>query len=156
MLHFFLELWNEKRGGRVMPRRADFRLNELKAKIGSIVVAEALENFVDFRFKLIGTNVAQYFLADGTGKTIREAYAPPNEAFGECVLKNYRDTALARAPLHTRLEGIRWSNDFVFDMQAVYLPLSENGVATSSVLTAFSYAFATRTDDDTAQRRRSL
>jgi hypothetical protein len=147
ILKFFFDLWMHKRGSRIMPSRADFRPTDMRTHIGLIVVAEALPDYADFRFKLIGTEVARYFLADGTGKTIREAYAPLDEHFGECVLKNFRGAAARRMPLHTRLDGIRWSNGFVFDMKAVYLPLSEDGSTASSVLTAFSYAFGKRPTD---------
>ena len=147
ILKFFVDLWMHKRGSRSMPSRADFRPTDMRTHIGSIVIAEALPDNSDFRFKLIGTEVARYFLADGTGKTTREAYAKLDDQFGACVLKNYRDAAAGRVPLHTRLDGIRWSNGFVFDMKAVYLPLSEDGLTASSVLTAFSYAFGKRAGD---------
>jgi hypothetical protein len=156
LLRFFLDLWTEKRGARRMPSRSDFRPADMRMHIGSIVVVEALAGFSDFRFKLIGTEVAKYFLADCTGKTIREAYLPPDDKFGECVLTNYRDAASGRTPLHTRLDGIRWSNDFVYDMRALYLPLSEDGTTATGVLTAFSYAFGKRPAGEEALKLRSV
>lgn len=154
VLHFFLSLWSQKRGKKAMPSRADFRPSDMRAHIGSIVVAEALPDFADFRFKLVGTEVAKYFLADCTGRTIKEAYPPPDNRFGDCVLKNYRDAASGRSPLHTRLHGIRWSNGFNYDMQAVYLPLSENGETATGVLTAFAYEFSKRSVDEVASELR--
>ena len=141
VLRFFHTYWERVRGNRVMPSRADIRPGDIKSHIGSIVVAEALPGFEDFRFKLIGTDVARYFLADAAGRTVREFYVGEWENFGECVLQNYRETALKRRPLLSSISDIRWTNKLRYSMQALYLPLSEDGEVTSSVLTAFTYQF---------------
>jgi hypothetical protein len=141
VLNFFLDYWQRRRGSRAMPARADIRPSDIKTHIGSIVIAEALPGFEDFRFKLIGTEVSRYFLANSTGKTIREIYAGANEKFGECVLENYRETARTQQPLFTSISDIRWTNNLRYNMESIYLPLSEDGSAASSVLTAFTYRF---------------
>jgi hypothetical protein len=127
-----------------MPARADIRPGDIKSHIGSIVIAEALAGFDDFRFKLIGTDVSRYFLADGAGKTVRDVYRDTWQDFGACVLQNYRETALRRQPLLSSISDIRWTNKLRYSMQSIYLPLSENGEVTSSVLTAFTYSFSGR------------
>jgi hypothetical protein len=141
VLQFFLDYWSRVRGVRGMPARSDIRPNDIKAHIGSIVIAEAIGDFDDFRFKLIGTDVSQYFLADGTGKTVREAYAGSQDQFGECVLENYRETARRQRPLLASIANIRWTNNLRFRMESIYLPLSEDAKSTNSVLTAFTYRF---------------
>ncbi len=142
ILRFFHDHWERVRGSRPMPARADISPADIKAHIGSIVIAEALAGFDDFRFKLIGTDVSRYFLADGAGKTVRELYAGAWEDFGACVLQNYRETALARRPLLASIANIRWTNKLRYSMQSIYLPLSEDGEIASSVLTAFTYRFS--------------
>lgn len=57
------------------------------------------------------------------------------------MLENYRETARRRRPLLATISDIRWTNNLRYNMESLYLPLSEDGDITSSVLTAFSYRF---------------
>lgn len=142
VLRFYFDYWQRVRGARAMPARADIRPAEIKSHIGSIVIAEALGDFDDFRFKLIGTDVSRYFLADGAGRTVREMFRGAWESFGDCVLFNYRETARRQQPLLAAISDIRWTNKLRYSMKSIYLPLSEDGNAASSVLTAFAYSFS--------------
>jgi hypothetical protein len=73
-LAFLFKYWNDKRGTRAMPTRAEIKASEIKEHLGWVILMEVLPGFSDFRYKLIGTLVNQYYLGDSTGKTVREAF----------------------------------------------------------------------------------
>jgi hypothetical protein len=75
VLQFFLHYWNEKRGARSMPSRADIVPREIKPYLGWVCLLDALPGCTDFRYRLVGSFVAEYFLGDGTGRTVNEAFA---------------------------------------------------------------------------------
>jgi hypothetical protein len=85
-LDFFIRYWNEKRGGRAMPSRASFEMREIKDYVGWICLLNALPDFRDFRYRLVGSRVADYFLGDGTGKTIREVFSGADKPLGQAML----------------------------------------------------------------------
>jgi hypothetical protein len=51
----------------------------LREHLGWVIMVEVLPGEADFRYRLIGTLVTQYFLADSTGKTVSEAFAKNGE-----------------------------------------------------------------------------
>ncbi|HEX7968313.1 MAG TPA: PAS domain-containing protein, partial [Stellaceae bacterium] len=65
-LAFLRAYWESKRRGRHMPSRADIDPIEMKAHLGWIVLADVLPRLADFRLRLVGTLVTQYFLSDST------------------------------------------------------------------------------------------
>ena len=101
ILDYFLAYWAAKRGPRLMPSRADIVPAELKEYLGWLCFIEALPGQEDFRFRLIGSRVAEYFLADVTGKTVREAYEAARAVRVEIdsVLWILRKTCTARTPM---------------------------------------------------------
>ena len=101
-LDFFIRCWNEKRGDRAMPARAAFEMREIKDYVGWICLLDALPDFRDFRYRLVGSRVADYFLGDGTGKTIRELFSGDDKPLGQALLWVYQKTCRERLPLRGR------------------------------------------------------
>src|ERR1700709_783457 len=75
ILEFFRVYWLQKRGSRAMPARADLRLGDFTKYLGMVSLFDALPGYADFRFRVIGTRVAQKFNVDDTGRTLRQAFA---------------------------------------------------------------------------------
>src|SRR5690606_7819246 len=89
-----------------------------------------------------GTKVAHYFGADGTGKTISEAFAPLGEAAASAIRDIHRKTALERKPIYVRGETAWLAGGFdCFD--SLYLPLSDDGETVNMILSAFTFDYTT-------------
>lgn len=143
ILDFFLNYWTAKRGARTMPPRAQIVPADLKEHLGWLCFVEALPDYSDFRFRLIGSRVAEYFLADATGQTVREAYAAAKagRVATDSVLWILRTTCLARVPMRVTGGGGEWRGHFYPDYDALYLPLSENGETANMVMCSFTFNY---------------
>ncbi|MEI9885703.1 MAG: PAS domain-containing protein [Rhizomicrobium sp.] len=143
ILDFFLTYWTAKRGTRAMPSRAEIAPADLKKYLGWLCFVDALAEYRDFRFRLIGSRTAQYFLADATGLTVREAYAAAkaDSEATDSVLWILRKTCRARVPMRVTGGGGEWRGHLYPDYDALYLPLSEDGAAANMVMCAFTFNY---------------
>jgi hypothetical protein len=85
--------WRKKRGERPLPRRRDIDPLELRQHLGSLNIIECLPGLADFRYRLIGTNIAAAYGRDSTGKTVRELYAADDPEYCDFLLGIYREVA---------------------------------------------------------------
>jgi hypothetical protein len=137
-LAFLLRYWNEKRGTRAMPTRGDLEVSEMKQHLGWVMIVEVLPGFADFRYRLIGTLVTQYFLADGTGKTVKQMYAKENPAAGNGITAIFRKCA--RDKVVVRAYGdAGWIGDGFEGFDCICLPLSDDGENVNMLLHAFVF-----------------
>jgi len=150
VLSFFFDLWNARRGNRAMPARAQFNMRDLAAHLGWVSFIEVQPGMAEFRFRLVGSLVAQYFLSNGTGKTVREAFAGSSPAFIEDVLRLYRAPCTTQRPVRLMGPGGFLKNVFFPDYDALYLPLSEDGVNVNMLMSVFTF------DYDEFRRKRSV
>jgi hypothetical protein len=67
-----LQYWEKKRGGRLLPSRADIRLAEVPSLVGQLVIAELLPEPMDFRFDFVGAAVRHWLKTDISGKRMTE------------------------------------------------------------------------------------
>ena len=67
---FLRDYWESKRAGRAMPSRSDISPAQLKNHLGWVMILDVLPGERDFRYRLIGTLVTQYFSGDATGQTV--------------------------------------------------------------------------------------
>lgn len=138
ILSFLRNYWESKRAGRLMPSRADIKPAEMKEYLGWIILIDVLPGCEDFRFRMIGTRVGQYFLADATGQTMREAFAAYGDAVVNGVIATHRKTARDRVVVRA-YGGAGWLGRSFLDFDAIYLPLSDDGVTTNMILSAFTF-----------------
>lgn len=138
VLSFLKDYWERKRAGRAMPARADIRPAEMKEHLGWIVLVDVLPDFADFRYRTVGTRVAQYFLNDSTGKTITEAFSSYGEAAVGGVLAVHRKCARDQVVLRS-YGGAGWLGRSFLDFDTLYLPLSDDGVTANMILSAFTF-----------------
>ncbi len=135
-----LDYWNAKRGTRMMPGRSEISPLDLRDHLGWIILLDALPGFTDFRYRLVGTKVAHYFGADGTGKTISEAFAPLGPKVVSAIQDIHRRAAEARCPVHVHGEAA-WLADGFDTFDSLYLPLSEDGESANMILSAFTFDY---------------
>lgn len=137
-LAFLRRYWDEKRGDRLMPSRRDIRPSELKEHLGWVLMIEVFPDLSDFRYKLIGTLVTQYFLSDSTGKTVSEAFAQHGPAATNAVKAILRKTARDRVPMRA-FGKAGWVAPGYEQFDALYLPLSDDGETVNMILHGFVF-----------------
>jgi hypothetical protein len=140
MLKTVFEYWESKRAGRVTPSRADIVISDLKQHLGWVMVVEAMHDYEDFRYRLVGSKIAEYFLADAHGATMRATYAlgEADETFTSGVLRLHRAICTGRCPFLVRSAGGEWRGRVYPSFDALYLPL---GTAhASQVMTTYAFA----------------
>src|SRR5471032_690214 len=133
---FLRAYWEQKRGDHAMPSRADISPAQLKEHLGWVMILEVLPGARDFRYRLIGTLVTQYFSGDSTGKTVMEAFAPNGLAVAKSVNSIFRRVARDKVIMRTA-GNANWVAEGMEEFEAIYLPLSEDGVNVSHILHAF-------------------
>ncbi len=138
VLAFLRNYWEKKRADRAMPSRADIKPAEMKEYLGWIVLIDALPAYDDFRFRMIGTRVSQYFLADATGQTMRAALAPLGDGVVSSVIATHKKTARDKVVVRA-YGGAGWLGHSFLDFDAIYLPLSDDGAHVNMILSAFTF-----------------
>jgi hypothetical protein len=138
-LVFLKTYWDAKRAGRPMPSRADIRPAEMKEHLGWIILLDTLSDGSDFRYRTIGTRVTQYVLADATGKTIAEAIAPYGQDAAATMLAFHREAADGKLPVRAHGDAA-WLGRTFFEFDALFLPLSDDGLQVNMILSAFTFA----------------
>jgi hypothetical protein len=125
-----LAYWQGKRAGRDVPLRSDVDPLELKAHMGSLVILECLPGLVDFRHRLVGTNITQTYGRDTTGRTTREVYGVADPVFCEALLGVFREVATRRKPARGRAALRSTERDYRL-VDVLVLPLAgEDGTVT--------------------------
>ncbi len=77
-----VSLWQSKRNGRLFPARADFGVAEFKPWLGRIAIVNLETDPFNVRFVLWGTQLAEWWGADYTNKSLGDLAAQP-ELFKE-------------------------------------------------------------------------
>ena len=137
-LAFLKAYWEGKRNGRSMPSRMDIDPLEMKEHLGWIILADVLGDCVDFRFRLVGTRVTDYFGRDITGKTLSESYASHGTAALKMALAVYRKVARDRLVLRT-FGNAGWLGQDFLEFDQLFLPLSDDGMRANMVMSAFTF-----------------
>lgn len=141
ILDFFASYWRSKRNGACLPMRASFSPQDIRDKLPWVVVVDALPNFTDFRYRVVGAKVARYFLGNSTGKTAREAFADWGTEAVEDVVSLYARACTARAPVRLTAPAIAHEKLVLPDFDTVYLPYSSDGETADRVINVFTFNY---------------
>ncbi len=137
-LCFLRNYWEKKRGDRRMPSRADIRPSDLKEHLAWVIMADVLDGGEDFRYRLVGTLVTEYFIAEGTGKKVSELFVNLGPGVINAVLSVMRMAAELHAPVHAFGDADAFAAGYeAFD--AIFLPLSDDGETANVILHAFVF-----------------
>jgi hypothetical protein len=139
VLDFFLDYWRRSRGDAPLPLNTTFDPKVIRQHLQWVTSADALPDYEDFRFRVVASRTADYFLGNGTGKTIREAYAGIEKDFVESVLQLYRRASKARVPLRLTGPSSQIRSIYFPSYDSLYLPYSSDGVRTDRVVNIFWY-----------------
>jgi hypothetical protein len=117
-----LTYWLSKRGGRSMPSRADLDPAEIVSILPYVFLLDVAREPLDFRYRLIGTRMAQYMTSDHTGGWMSQIdhQRPPSRIWSSCeaVVRN-------KAPLTSDIPYVGINHDFL-STEDVMMPLSDD------------------------------
>jgi hypothetical protein len=121
-----------------MPSRADINPTEMKPFIRTIVLVDALPDYADFRYRMIGGDITEHMLGDATGKTVREAFAHYGQAAADGAVAAYAH--MARNRLTMRLQGsAAWLHHPHLDFESFHFPLSDDGQTVNMIISAVTF-----------------
>ncbi len=126
--------WDERRGGREFPARRDIDPIDFRFVLGNVMLLDVIERPLRFRFRLHGSELARHAGYDMTSKMIDEL---PNAANRRLLIDRCVALVETRQPIaiiNERLLGKR-----IFGYEALWLPLSEDGVAITMLMGALIY-----------------
>jgi len=130
-----LDYWQQKRGARLAPRRADIDPIEIATLLPRVMLVDVSTDPLDFRFRLAGTGIFKIHGAELTNKRALDLEPP---AYAALIHRLYCDALTRRAPMAHRLL-IECSTRRSAYMR-ITLPLSEDGQAINRLMTVESYA----------------
>ncbi len=137
-LAFLKDYWLRCRGARAMPSRADINPSDMKEHLGWVLLMDVLPGADDFRFRTVGTRVAEYFLQDATGTTVKEAFGRYGADTVNAVLATHRKVAREGVVLRVHGGAGLFGRAFL-DFDAVYMPLSVDGTTVNMILSGFTF-----------------
>lgn len=124
-------LWNERRGTRLAPARADFDIFDLRPWLGYLVLIDVVDGGRDFHYRVYGTAITSFYGNDLTGRLL-SAVEPAIQAV---VGPEYRRVIAEARPLFVvRRPRVRRESARV---ARVILPLSSDGTAIDQILVGF-------------------
>lgn len=131
------DYWSAKKGGRVMPRRADVDPVDVKPYLPMMMLVDVTADERRFVYRLVGTAEVANRGSDPTGKSVQEAF------FGGSVeetLGCYEYVVRNRAPFCYR--GAYSAPDGRIETDDVlYLPLSDDGASVNMIL-VYSHCYS--------------
>jgi len=128
------QYWEESRRGRDFPARRDIDPLHFPYILGSVLLLDVLYEPLRFRFRLHGTDLMLRAGYDMTGKM---ADALPNAENRAVLLQRCRSLIETREPMVVIQERLLGKQ--IFGYEALWLPLSEDGVTIDMLLGALLY-----------------
>jgi hypothetical protein len=129
-LRRLLAYWNRQRGGRAFPRRADIDPIDLKFMLDRIALSEVHENPRRYRLRLVGGYWYRLAGFEPTGTWLEDW---PHAGQKAMTVAFYEALIEGRVPRFTRRDSI--VDDRVLSYEIMLLPLSEDGVRISMIMT---------------------
>jgi hypothetical protein len=119
-----------KRRGGLIPARIDFSMEDLRPLMGRLAILDVIDGGEDFRFRLYGSNIANAYRGEMTGKSVRD-YRPH---FYAKIAPGYRDCVARRMPVYDELEVD--DQMMLYRWERLVLPLAADGTTVNMLLVA--------------------
>jgi hypothetical protein len=138
VLNFLRAYWLNKRGERRLPSRHDISPAELKSQLPFVLLIDVVEGGEDFRYRLTGTYLRQFFPADPVGRLMSQVLAPFGTSSVQATLEAYRRVMRASAPVRITGSGAWYAQNPKF-FDAMLAPLSDDGETVNMIFGAFLF-----------------
>ena len=122
--------WDEKRGARRMPRRADIDPVDIVQLLPAVMIVDVVADDRRYVYRLVGTREVEARGRDPTGRPVAEAFIGSSR---ERVLANYDQVQLTGRP-HIDTGTVVTVQDRLDDSHVIFLPLSEDDQTVSQIL----------------------
>ena len=123
--------WDEKRGTREFPARADIDPLDLGYVLGNVILVDVFHGPMRFRIRLYGSNIVHRVNFDMTGRYLDEHPCPE---FRAKVEREWRQAVESRQITHVMVD--EWMDDRRVRFEALRLPLSTDGHIIDMLLVA--------------------
>lgn len=130
-----LAYWESKRAGRAMPARRDLDPTEVPSLLPYIMLIDVIPAPLDFRYRLIGTEVRAISRDNYRGRRFSEV---PGKGPGSVVWGNCEQVFLTKVPFSRTPPYVGPETD-LRHCENLLLPLSENGVDVTMILQVISF-----------------
>lgn len=124
--------WDEKRGARPMPCRADFRPEEMQRFLGYVILIDVEEAPRRFRFRLVGTEIVQSYGFEVTGR-YSDVVQPPS--YRAMIERHYSQAVDLARPVAHRMSFTEAPGK-VHELVRLTLPLSDDGARVNMLMLA--------------------
>ena len=132
------DYWMAKRGERELPARVDIEPSEIKKLLPHLLLTDVLEGGTRFRYRLVGTAVAETFGGNISGHFIDEVMTGKYLEFIDGI---YRDIVRHRKPIYSE-SSYHTGPTVGMTAQRLMLPLSADGMAVDMVISLQTMSFA--------------
>ncbi len=116
----FANLWLRKCDDDALPARSDFPTEDLRPWMGNLILMDVLEGGVDFRYRLVGTDIVAVVGRDLTGKLVSECNYDGGR---EHVLSSFKLPVDSRRPVFRRGKVVWRSRKSFLNYESVHCPL---------------------------------
>ena len=124
------DYWHDRAGERAMPAYKDIDPVDMKSWLANLVLVEFTDNLFNYRVRLEGTNIEQFYGARRTGAGLEVVTAAEER---DLLLQQYRPVFEAGRPAY--YEAAFENSEGIFSHQAkLLLPLSSDGVHVDMIL----------------------
>jgi hypothetical protein len=134
LLRRLYDYWNEKRGERSMPSRADIDPVDMRFILGSVLLADVLRAPLRFYVRLHGTELVRRSGYELSGKMLDEL---PQPQFRALTHRSWAKSVETRAPFHAIRDRILDGRNARYEV--LILPLSRTGDEVDMVLVGIRY-----------------
>ncbi len=129
-IHLGYDYWNQIRGERLMPSRADFSPMDVPRLLPYIILSEVFYDPLRIRYRLVGTRIAEIEGQELTGMWIDQDALPDDL---EDWYEDYRIVTQSKAPLFGRDDLVYPERSHV-GYEWALLPLSNDGQTVNMIL----------------------
>lgn len=130
--------WDGKRRGRPMPSRRDIDPVEIPSLLSRLMLVDVLRDPLDFRFRLLGTEIVARSHRNYTGLRLSEL---PGKGPGSVVWNNCEQVVLYRAPF-SRTPPYVGPDRYTTTVENLMLPLSEDGETVTMIFQVLEFGRA--------------
>ena len=127
--------WQARRLGRSMPAREDFDPLDLRYVLGKLLLIDVLQQPLQFRFRLVGSDLVQRSGVDLTGKTLDDY---PDPEYREFMRRRYTAAVVGRHPLSSIQTRLVVDNR-IRRCEALLLPLAGDGETVDMLMIGIVY-----------------
>jgi hypothetical protein len=130
--------WMRKRRDHGFPGRKDIAPADIKKWLPQILLAEPVNGGEDFRYRLAGSKLREWFPSEPTGKLMSDVLAPFGARTVEKTIEVYGSVLTLREPLRIRGDGA-WYGRPARYFEALLTPLSDDGGTINMIFGTFDF-----------------